>query len=223
MANVAKNIPKRTIGVVFDTDVAEAIEAHALATRERRNGLIQRVMIDYLMSKGAWPPERKAKEKGRSKAPASSPGALAKPFLRLLLSVYGRCVSRHRRADIDQRAALLNRLPPPGNRPEPVGRLFVGDLAEIERIPLPWSVMPPRSRWCGEWLRPSRNAFRLSITSARLRHYWLKVAHARLIERANEGWQGVCAVFSAEASSRVLASAVLWICERVAGIAAKLS
>jgi hypothetical protein len=63
MANVAKNIPKRTIGVVFDTDVADAIEAHALATRERRNGLIQRVMIDYLMSKGAWPPELKAKKK----------------------------------------------------------------------------------------------------------------------------------------------------------------
>jgi hypothetical protein len=63
MANVAKNIPKRTIGVVFDTDVAEAIEAHALATRERRNGLIQRVMIDYLMSKGAWPPEPKPQKK----------------------------------------------------------------------------------------------------------------------------------------------------------------
>lgn len=63
MANVAKNIPKRTIGVVFDTDVAEAIEAHALATRERRNGLIQRVMIDYLMSKGAWPPEAKPQKK----------------------------------------------------------------------------------------------------------------------------------------------------------------
>jgi len=63
MANVAKNIPKRTIGVVFDTDVADAIEAHALATRERRNGLIQRVMIDYLMSKGAWPTAQHAPKK----------------------------------------------------------------------------------------------------------------------------------------------------------------
>lgn len=64
MANVAKNLPKKTVGVVFDADVAEALEAYAIKTRDKRNGMIQRVMIEHLTKNGAWPPpEAKPKKK----------------------------------------------------------------------------------------------------------------------------------------------------------------
>lgn len=63
MSKISPAIPKKTVGVVLDADVAEAIEAYSVHIRERRNGMIQRVMIETMAKAGFWPPKPKSKKK----------------------------------------------------------------------------------------------------------------------------------------------------------------
>jgi hypothetical protein len=44
---------------MFDVDVLHALEAYALNVREKRNAIVQRIVIEHLAKNGFWPPAQK--------------------------------------------------------------------------------------------------------------------------------------------------------------------
>jgi hypothetical protein len=62
MAQTSKSIPRVLVSVVLDKDVRDAVEAYAVHAREKRNPLIQRLIIEHLSKNGFWPPAPKEKK-----------------------------------------------------------------------------------------------------------------------------------------------------------------
>lgn len=56
MAETTKLGPKVMVGVMLDDDVREQLEAYALHIREKRNSIVQRIVIQLLSKEGFWPP-----------------------------------------------------------------------------------------------------------------------------------------------------------------------
>lgn len=61
MVKTQKPEPKKMVALMLDEDVLEVLEAHALVVREKRNAIVQRLVLEYLTKCGAWPPVKKEK------------------------------------------------------------------------------------------------------------------------------------------------------------------
>lgn len=59
-----KTLAKEQVTLMLDPDVLALIERRALALRERRNALIQRLLIEHLEKVGLWPPEKTKSPRG---------------------------------------------------------------------------------------------------------------------------------------------------------------
>lgn len=57
MAETTKLGPKVMVGVMLDDDVREQLEAYAVHIREKRNSIVQRIVIQLLSKEGFWPPQ----------------------------------------------------------------------------------------------------------------------------------------------------------------------